>query len=290
MSVTPHVDKPKLSVVTPHSKKLHASILSHSVPQPRKFNVVKHRNENVSSDTVTASSTGLVHTARTKRPQPKGNTKNARVPSASKSNEVKKNVTVEEHRRTLLLSKNQKTMSSECNNIKLAIWNDKSEIVCGICKQCLVTANHDACLLSFVNALNSHANNMCANIPLSANQKRHRTQVWKPKQVGFKERLAPKPRLPRFSLKWSPYGRSFDLKGKLVASKETNCPNDDKACTSNPQKPMRKRFPNSTVLVGCPNLSVVRRLGLFQAYDRENQASHQLCVEVFGNWFILLKV
>nr|GFC50297.1 hypothetical protein [Tanacetum cinerariifolium] len=44
MSVTPHVDKPKLSVVTPYSKKLHASILSHSVPQPREFNVLKHRN------------------------------------------------------------------------------------------------------------------------------------------------------------------------------------------------------------------------------------------------------
>nr|GEX57441.1 hypothetical protein [Tanacetum cinerariifolium] len=43
-SVTPHADKPKLSAVTPHSKKLHASIPSHSVPQPREFNVVKHRN------------------------------------------------------------------------------------------------------------------------------------------------------------------------------------------------------------------------------------------------------
>nr|GEW67039.1 hypothetical protein [Tanacetum cinerariifolium] len=43
-SVTPHVDKPKLSIVTPYSKKLHASILSHSIPQPREFNVVKHRN------------------------------------------------------------------------------------------------------------------------------------------------------------------------------------------------------------------------------------------------------
>nr|GEV93057.1 hypothetical protein [Tanacetum cinerariifolium] len=125
-------------------------------------------------------------------------------------------------------------MSFECNNIKLANRNDKSEIVCGTYKQCLVTANHDACLLSFVNALNSRANNLCANVPLSANQKIHRTHVWKPKQVGFKERLActPKPRMPRFSLKWSPSGRSFDVKGKLVASKETNCPNDDKACCS----------------------------------------------------------
>nr|GEU66566.1 retrovirus-related Pol polyprotein from transposon TNT 1-94 [Tanacetum cinerariifolium] len=43
-SVTPHVDKPKLSAVTPLSKKLHASMPSHSVPQPREFNVMKHRN------------------------------------------------------------------------------------------------------------------------------------------------------------------------------------------------------------------------------------------------------
>nr|GEX41527.1 retrovirus-related Pol polyprotein from transposon TNT 1-94 [Tanacetum cinerariifolium] len=144
-SMTPHVVKPKLSAVTPLFKKLHASMPSHSVPQPREFNVVKHRNviaptnsqrhvivkENVSFNTVTASSTGLVHTAKTRRPQPKGNTRNARVPSASKSSEVKEIVTVEDHR--------------------------------------------------------------------------------------------------------------------------------------------------------CPNLSVVRRLGLFQAYDREHQASHQFCVDVFGN-------
>nr|GEV19298.1 hypothetical protein [Tanacetum cinerariifolium] len=215
-SVTPHVDKPKLSIVTPHSKKLHASTSSHSVPQPREFNVMKHRNviapgmfrinpsqtprENVSSNMVTASSTGLVHYARTRRPQPKGISRNARVPSAPKSSEVKKIVTVEDHRKTLLLFKNQKTMSSECNNIKLAIRNDKYEIVCDTCKQFLVTANHDACLSSSVNALNSRANKLCANVPPSANQKRHRTQVWKPKQAGSKERLSPKPRLPRLAL------------------------------------------------------------------------------------------
>nr|GFA65542.1 putative ribonuclease H-like domain-containing protein [Tanacetum cinerariifolium] len=115
---------------------------------------------------VTASSTGLVHTARTKRPQPKGNTRNDRIPSASKSSEVKKNVIVEDHRRTLLLSKNKKSMSSECNNIKLAIRNENFEIVCDTCKQCLVTANHDTCFPSSVNVLNSHANNLCVNVPL----------------------------------------------------------------------------------------------------------------------------
>nr|GEW06016.1 retrovirus-related Pol polyprotein from transposon TNT 1-94 [Tanacetum cinerariifolium] len=38
------IDKPKLIAVTPCSKKLHASIPSHYVPQPIEFNVVKHRN------------------------------------------------------------------------------------------------------------------------------------------------------------------------------------------------------------------------------------------------------
>ncbi|GKC28976.1 retrovirus-related pol polyprotein from transposon TNT 1-94 [Tanacetum coccineum] len=46
-------------------------------------------------------------------------------------------------------------MSSECNNVKLAIRNDKSKAVCAMCKQCLITANHDACVLNYVNDMNS---------------------------------------------------------------------------------------------------------------------------------------
>ncbi|GJX18409.1 retrovirus-related pol polyprotein from transposon TNT 1-94 [Tanacetum coccineum] len=54
------------------------------------------------------------NTAKTRRPQPRSNTKNDRVPSASKSSCIKnKEVEVEEHPRNLLLSKNKKHMSSE---------------------------------------------------------------------------------------------------------------------------------------------------------------------------------
>ncbi|GJW36723.1 retrovirus-related pol polyprotein from transposon TNT 1-94 [Tanacetum coccineum] len=54
--------------------------------------------------------------------------------SASKSSCSKnKEVEVEEHLRNLLLSKNKKHMSSECNNINLAIQNDKSDVVCAMC-------------------------------------------------------------------------------------------------------------------------------------------------------------
>nr|GFC88032.1 hypothetical protein [Tanacetum cinerariifolium] len=58
------------------------------------------------------SSTGLDNT-KTRRPQPRSNTKNDRVTSASKSSRsVNKYVKVEEHHRNLLLSKKNKHMSS----------------------------------------------------------------------------------------------------------------------------------------------------------------------------------
>ncbi|GKB07684.1 retrovirus-related pol polyprotein from transposon TNT 1-94 [Tanacetum coccineum] len=82
-------------------------------------------------------STGVDNTAKTRRPQPRSNTKNDRVPSASKSSCIKnKEVKVEERLRNLLLSKNKKHMSSECNNVKLATQNDKSEVVCAMYSGC----------------------------------------------------------------------------------------------------------------------------------------------------------
>ncbi|GKC79731.1 retrovirus-related pol polyprotein from transposon TNT 1-94 [Tanacetum coccineum] len=70
------------------------------------------------------------------RLQPRSNTKNDRVPSASKSSCIKnKEVEVEDHPRNLLISKNQKHMASKCNNIKLAIRNDKSEVICAMCSK-----------------------------------------------------------------------------------------------------------------------------------------------------------
>nr|GFA39706.1 hypothetical protein [Tanacetum cinerariifolium] len=77
---------------------------------------------------------GVESIAKTRRPQPKSNTKNDRVPSVSTSSCLKnKEFKVEEHHRTLLLSKNKKHMSSECNNVKLAIRNAKSEVVYAMC-------------------------------------------------------------------------------------------------------------------------------------------------------------
>ncbi|GKC32630.1 hypothetical protein Tco_1039924 [Tanacetum coccineum] len=185
-------------------------------------------------------------TTKTRRPQPKSNTKNDRVPSASQSSCIKNTeVKVEEHHRNLLLSNNPKHMSSECNNIKLSIRNDKSEVVYAMYKKCLITTNHYVCMLNYVNGMKPRGKKQKEKVSNIANQTKHKPHVWKLENVGPKERLAsPKPSKPRMCLRWSPTGKMFDFKGKLITSSESN---GDKACY--------------------PNMFMVCRLGLFQAYD-----------------------
>ncbi|GJR22923.1 hypothetical protein Tco_0971450 [Tanacetum coccineum] len=150
----------------------------------------------------------------------------------------------------------------------------------GSIKQCLITSNHDVCVLNYVNDMNSRADNQNANVLNAENKKKHKLKVKKTKNVRSKERLAsPKPRKPRTCLRWSPTRRFFDLKGKLVVSSESQCQSDnstgDNACNSDPKEPTSTRFPNSTFSLAVhPNLFMVHRLGLFQAYDQEFKASY----------------
>nr|GEY89990.1 hypothetical protein [Tanacetum cinerariifolium] len=221
-----------------------------TVSQPPVFT-----KKDVNSESNGLSSTGIDNT-KTRRPQPRSNTKNDRVPSASKSSRSKnKGVEVEEHHRNLLLSKNKKHMSSACNNIKLDSQNVTSKVVCTMCKQCLISVNHDVCLRNYVNGKTSCGKKQKANVSIKEKQKKRKPMVKKPKKVGSIERLAtPKPSKPRFFLRWSPTGRLFDLKGKIIASSESesqsDCSNGDNACTSNHLEPKITRFPNSTSLLG----------------------------------------
>nr|GEV15211.1 reverse transcriptase domain-containing protein [Tanacetum cinerariifolium] len=113
-----------------------------------------------------------IDNTKTRRPQPRSNTKNDRVPSASKSSQSKnKGVEVEEHHRNLLLSKNTKHMSSACNNIKLDSQNVISKVVNAMYKQCLIYVNHDVCLRNYVNGKNSRgcSKHMTGNLKLLIN-------------------------------------------------------------------------------------------------------------------------
>nr|GEX12580.1 retrovirus-related Pol polyprotein from transposon TNT 1-94 [Tanacetum cinerariifolium] len=180
----------------------------------------------VNSDLTGLSSTRIDNTAKTRRSHPKSNSNFDRVPSKSKSSCLSNNVKkIEENHRNSQIPKNQKHMSSECNNITLSIRNAKSKIVCVICKQCLVTANHDVCVLNYVNDMNSRADNKSANVSIRVNQKKHKANAKKSKELGFK--------------------------GSLVSSR----PNKPRTClsTSNPLKPSSKGFLNSASLLGSKN-------------------------------------
>nr|GEX54797.1 retrovirus-related Pol polyprotein from transposon TNT 1-94 [Tanacetum cinerariifolium] len=170
-----------------------------------------------------------IDNTKTRRPQPRSNTKNDRVPSVSMSSCNKnKGVKVEEHHRNLLLSKNKKNMSSACNNIKLDSQNVISKVVCSMCKQCLISVNHDVFLRNYVNGKTSRGKKQKANVSIMEKQKKQQSK--------------------------SPTGRLFDLKGKIIESNESesqsDCSNGDNACTSNTLEPKIKRFPNSTSLLG----------------------------------------
>nr|GEW62656.1 hypothetical protein [Tanacetum cinerariifolium] len=125
-----------------------------------------------------------LYNTKTRRPQPRSNTKNDRVPSASKSSRSKnKEVKVEEHHRNSLLSKKNKNMSSASNSSKIDSQDVISKVVCAKCTKFLDSVNHDVCLNS-VNGKKSRGRKHKANVKVS-----------KPKNVGTHESLAtPKPR------------------------------------------------------------------------------------------------
>nr|GFB87945.1 hypothetical protein [Tanacetum cinerariifolium] len=205
--------------------------------------------KDVNSDVNGLSSTGVDNT-KTRRPQPMINTKHDRVSSTSKSSQSKnKDAEVEEHHRNLLLFKNNKHISSACNNVKI----DSQDVI---------------------------SKKQKAKVSFKENQMKYMPKVTKPKKVGIRESLAtPKPRKSRLLLRWSPTGRLFDKEGKIVDSskseRQSDCSKGDNACTSNIMESKIKRFPNSTSLLDIySDLFMVRRFGLFQAYDRKSKASH----------------
>nr|GFA34330.1 hypothetical protein [Tanacetum cinerariifolium] len=217
-------------------------------------NVIHKQQAN--SDLNGFSSTKVNNIAKTRRTHHMSNSNTNRVPSKSKSSCLSNNIEkIEEIHRNSQIPKNQKHMSSKCNNITLAIRNTKSKIVCVMCKQCLVTIDHDVCVLNYVNDMNSPADNPSANVSIHENQKKYKANANKSKGLGSKGSLASsRPSEPRTCLRWIPTRRIFSMCGKLTASSNTKNKSEKSACdnasTYNPSKPSSKGFSNSASLIG----------------------------------------
>nr|GEZ16491.1 hypothetical protein [Tanacetum cinerariifolium] len=152
----------------PNTVSANARIKPITVSQPHVIT-----KKDVNSDLNGLSSTGIDNT-KTRRPQPRSNTKNDRVPSVSKSSRSQnKEVEVEKHHRNLLLSKNNKHISSTCNNIKIDSQDVISKVVCAMYKKCLISVNHDKCLSKNVNGKNSYGKNQKAKVSVKEIQKKY---------------------------------------------------------------------------------------------------------------------
>ncbi|GJX46375.1 hypothetical protein Tco_0271565 [Tanacetum coccineum] len=118
-----------------------------------------------------------------------------------------------------------------------------------------VTANHDVYVLNYVNHVNSRADNQSVNVSKRKNQKKHKVNAKKSKELGSKGSLVSfRPSKPITCLRWIPTRRIFAMCGKLIASSNTKNKSEksvcDNASTSNPSKPSSKGFLNFASLLG----------------------------------------
>ncbi|GKD00692.1 hypothetical protein Tco_1170966, partial [Tanacetum coccineum] len=99
-------------------------------------------------------STGVKPTTSANGSKPSGNTKNNRITRPPSSNQKYK---VEDHSWIVKSGLNKKNSVSEpISNalVKHSVRNAKFESTCAICNKCLFDANHDICLINFVNDVN----------------------------------------------------------------------------------------------------------------------------------------
>ena len=112
-----------------------------STSQPVKQTVVNQTNVPI------INSTGVISDTKASKSKPKGNTRKDRT-SPAKSDQGKN---VEDHLRNnkIDLDKKNRVDSSICS--KRTVINSNSNATCKTCNECLISGNHDECVVSFLN-------------------------------------------------------------------------------------------------------------------------------------------
>ncbi|GJS79722.1 hypothetical protein Tco_0729603 [Tanacetum coccineum] len=147
------------------------------------------------------SSTGVNCCTNASGSQPRSNTKNNKILPVKGVNKKK----VEEHPRTN--KSNLRTMNcvDSSSSSKRTVINSNSDSVCQTCNKCLISANHDMCVVDYLQSVKAPP-----SIHNSHNVVRKVKEGWKPKQV----RQVWKPTgkvLTSVGHQWRPTGRIFTL-------------------------------------------------------------------------------
>ncbi|GKD07626.1 retrovirus-related pol polyprotein from transposon TNT 1-94, partial [Tanacetum coccineum] len=171
----PNSPKPseKLVVVTPMNKDKRVRFVK---PVTSSSNIAKQTDSLKTKD----SNKPLLTSSGSK---PSGNTKNNRITRPPSSNQKNK---VEDHSRKVKSSLNKTNSVSEpVSNalVKHYVRNAKFESICAICNKCLFDANHDMCIIDYVNDV---------NVRSKYKSKRNKMRkVWKPTVPPKETTIAP---------------------------------------------------------------------------------------------------
>ncbi|GJT84830.1 hypothetical protein Tco_1066547 [Tanacetum coccineum] len=143
-------------------------------------------------------STGVNSCTDASGSKPRSNTKKNRISPAKSVNKKK----VKEHPRINKSSlKNTNRVVSSISS-KRTIINSNSYSVCKTCNKCLISANHDMCVVNYLHSVNAS--------PSVKNVVRKVKKVWKPKQVKQVWKVTGK-LLTNVGYQWKPTGRIFTL-------------------------------------------------------------------------------
>ncbi|GJY82375.1 hypothetical protein Tco_0495751 [Tanacetum coccineum] len=152
----PSLTKPikKLVAVTPVNKDKKVRFVE---PIISSSNITKHTDSLRTKDSnkPLLTSTGVNTTTSASGSKSSGNTKKNRISRPPSSNQKNK---VEEHPRNVKSSLNKKNSISEPISkaiVKHFVRNAKFESMCAICNKRLFDANHDMCLVDYVNDVNA---------------------------------------------------------------------------------------------------------------------------------------
>ncbi|GJZ47784.1 hypothetical protein Tco_0601616 [Tanacetum coccineum] len=169
-------------------------------------------------------STGVNSCTDASGSQPRSNTKKNRILPAKSVN--KKNV--EEHPRTNKSNLKTKNRVDSSISSKRTVINSNSHTACKTCNKCLIYANHDMCVVTYLHSVNAS--------PFVKNVVRKVKQVWKPKQV--KQVWKPTGKiLLTVGYQWMPMGRTFTLGAQCPLTRLTTSKVVSAIAYANPQEP-----------------------------------------------------
>ncbi|GJW14627.1 retrovirus-related pol polyprotein from transposon TNT 1-94 [Tanacetum coccineum] len=143
-------------------------------------------------------STGVNSCTDASGSQPRSNTKKNRILPAKSVNKKQ----VEEHPRTNKSSLKTTNRVDSSISSKRTVINPNSHSVCQTCNKCLISANHDVCVVNYLHSVNAS--------PFVKNVVRKVKQVWIPKQVKQVWKATGKV-LTSVCYQWRPTDRIFTL-------------------------------------------------------------------------------